>query len=54
MIKDQRPRLTNTPDGEVISLSSVVRAPIVLVRVPRVLSSVTGRSTRPVKVSRIS
>jgi len=46
-------KLTNTPDGVVSRLIIVVRAPIVLVRVPRVLGSVTSRSTRPVIVSRI-
>lgn len=54
MIKDQRPRLTNTPDGVVSSLSTGVRGPIVLERVPRVLSIGTVRSTRPVIASRIS
>ncbi len=44
--------LTNTPDGVVIRLIIVVRVPIVLVRVPRVLGIVTVRSTRPVIVSR--
>lgn len=54
MIKDQRPRLTNTPDGAGISLSVGERVPIGLARGPRVLGTVTGRSTRPVIVSRIS
>lgn len=45
MIKHQRPELTDTPDGVVIRLSTGVRGPIVLVRVPRSLRGIADRGT---------
>ena len=44
--------LTDTADGVRISLIIVVRVPVVLVRVPRILRGIAVRGTRPVIVSR--
>lgn len=41
----QSPVLTDTPDGIVIRLIIVVRVPIVLVRVPRILRGIAVRGT---------
>ncbi|KKT30876.1 MAG: hypothetical protein UX04_C0002G0174 [Microgenomates group bacterium GW2011_GWF2_45_18] len=48
----QSPKLSNTANGIVIRLRIVVRVPIVLVRVPRILRGIAVRGTRPVIVSR--
>ena len=37
--------LTDTPDGVVIRLIIVVRVPVVLVRVPRILRGIAVRGT---------
>jgi len=44
--------LTDRPEVVRISLSIVVRVPVVLVRVPRILRGIAVRGTRPVIVSR--
>lgn len=48
----QSPVLTDTTNRVVIRLSIVVRVPIVLIGVPRILRIVTVRSARPEIVSR--